>query len=153
MKQKCLSDGAVNLDYPAVLTPEPEGGFTVTFPDVPEAITHGDDEGEALKMASDALETALSFYVDARKPLPAPSLAQRGQRTVRPSALEAAKLGVYQAMTQQGVTKSELARRLSWHPPQVGRLFDLGHASRLDQLDAAALALGYRLEVRVTREG
>ena len=36
--------------------------FVVTFPDVPEAITQGEDEDEALLRAVDALETALSFY-------------------------------------------------------------------------------------------
>jgi antitoxin HicB len=137
------------LDYPVVLEPQPEGGFVVTFPDVPEAITQGEDEDEALLYAVEALETALSFYVDARKPLPAPSRPRRGQRTVRPSALEGAKLGLYQAMTEQGVRKSELARRLGWHLPQVDRLFDLRHASRLDQIEAAARVLGRRLEVRV----
>ncbi len=78
-----------------------------------------------------------------------PSKPKRGQRTVRPSALESAKLGVYQAMTEQGIKKSELARRLGWHMPQVDRLFDLQHASRLDQLEAAARVLGRHLEVRV----
>ena len=100
------------LDYPVVLDAQPEGGFVVTFPDVPEAITQGEDEQEALLYAVDALETALSFYVDARKPLPAASKAKRGQRTVRPSALEGAKLGVYQALTEQGIKKAELARHL-----------------------------------------
>ena len=122
----------------------------VTFPDVPEAITQGEDEEEALLYAVDALETALSFYVDARKNLPLASRPKRGQRTVRPSALEGAKLGVYQAMTEQGIKKAELARRLGWHMPQVDRLFDLRHASRLDQIEAAARVLGRRLEVRVT---
>ena len=135
------------LDYPVILEAQPEGGFVVTFPDVPEAITQGEDEEEALLYAVDALETALSFYVDARKPLPVASKAKRGQRTVRPSALEGAKLGVYQAMTEQGIKKAELARRLGWHMPQVDRLFDLRHASRLDQLEQAARALGRRLEV------
>ena len=135
------------LDYPVILEAQPEGGFVVTFPDVPEAITQGEDEEEALLYAVDALETALSFYVDARKPLPVASKARRGQRTVRPSALEGAKLGVYQAMTEQGIKKAELARRLGWHMPQVDRLFDLRHASRLDQLEQAARALGRRLEV------
>ena len=135
------------LDYPVILEAQPEGGFVVTFPDVPEAITQGEDEEEALLYAVDALETALSFYVDARKPLPMASKAKRGQRTVRPSALEGAKLGVYQAMTEQGIKKAELARRLGWHMPQVDRLFDLRHASRLDQLEQAARALGRRLEV------
>lgn len=81
------------LDYPVVLEAQPEGGFVVTFPDVPEAITQGEDEEEALLYAVDALETALSFYIDARKPLPVASKARRGQRTVQPAALEGAKRG------------------------------------------------------------
>ena len=138
------------LDYPVVLEAQPEGGFVVTFPDVPEAITQGEDEDEALLYAVDALESALSFYVDDRKPLPVPSKPKRGQRTVRPSALECAKLGVYRAMTEQGIKKSELARRLGWHMPQVDRLFDLKHASKLDQIEAAARVLGRHIEVSVT---
>ena len=138
------------LDYPVILEAQPEGGYVVTFPDVPEAITQGEDEDEALLYAIDALETALSFYVDDRRPLPEPGKAKRGQRTVRPSALECAKLGVYRAMTEQGIKKSELARRLGWHMPQVDRLFDLKHASRLDQIEAAARALGRQVEVSVS---
>jgi antitoxin HicB len=138
------------LDYPVILETQPEGGLVVTFPDVPEAITQGEDEDEALMYAVDALESALSFYVDDRKPLPVPSKPKRGQKTVRPSALECAKLGVYQAMMEQGIRKSELARRLGWHMPQVDRLFDLRHASRLDQIEAAARALGRHIEVSVT---
>jgi antitoxin HicB len=136
------------LDYPVILTPD-DGTVLVTFPDVPEAITFGMDEDEALLQAIDALESALSFYVNDRKQLPIPSKPKRGQHTVRPSALECAKLGVYQAMTEQGIKKSELARRLGWHMPQVDRLFDLNHASRLDQIEAAARVLGRHLEVRV----
>lgn len=137
------------FDYPVVLAPQADGGFLVSFPDVPEAITQGEDEQEALLVAVDALETALSFYIDARARLPVPGKPRRGQRTVRPSALECAKLGVYRAMTEQGIRKAELARRLGWHMPQVDRLFDLRHASRLDQLEAAARVLGRRIEVRV----
>jgi antitoxin HicB len=74
---------------------------------------------------------------------------QRPALTVRPSALECAKLGVYQAMTEQGIKKAELARRLGWHLPQVDRLFDLNHASRFDQIEAAARALGRHVEVRL----
>lgn len=136
------------FDYPVMLTKDGET-ILVTFPDVPEALSFGCDRDEALLHAVDALETALSFYVDARKPLPLPSKTKRGQPTVRPSSLEIAKLGVYQAMMDQNVKKSELARRLGWHMPQVDRLFDLRHASRLDQIEAAARVLGRQLEVRV----
>lgn len=137
------------LDYPVTLTPD-DGTILVLFPDVPEAITFGADEAEALLYAVDALETALSFYVDARKPLPVASEPVTGQYTVRPSALECAKLGVYQAMMTQGIKKSELARRLGWHMPQVDRLFDLRHASKFEQLEQAAAVLGRHIEVRVT---
>lgn len=137
------------FDYPVTLTPD-NGTVLVTFADVPEAITFGMDEDEALLQAVDALESGLSFYVDARQPLPVASKPKRGQKTVRPCALECAKLGVYQAMTEQGIKKSELARRLGWHMPQVDRLFDLRHASGLAQIEAAALALGRRVVITVT---
>ena len=108
------------------------------------------NKDEALLHAIDALETGLSFYVDARKQLPVASRPKRGQKTVRPSALESAKLGLYQAMTEQGIRKADLARRLGWHTPQVDRLFNVRHASRLDQIEAAARVLGRQLEVRAT---
>ncbi len=136
------------FNYPVTLTPD-EGAVLVTFADVPEAITFGADEDEALLNAMDALETGLSFYVDARKALPVASKPKRGQKTVRPTALECAKLGVYQAMTEQGMKKSELARRLGWHMPQVDRLFDLKHASKMEQIEAAAGVLGKRVLVEV----
>jgi antitoxin HicB len=137
------------FDYPVTLTPDDNGTVRATFEDVPEAITFGADEEEALLNAVDALETGLSFYVDARERLPAASKPGKGQKTVRPSALECAKLGVYQAMTEQGIKKSDLARRLGWHLPQVDRLFDLGHASKFDQIEAAARALGKAVHVNV----
>lgn len=132
------------FDYPVTLTPD-DGTVLVTFADVPEAITFGVDKSEALLHAVDALETALSFYVDARAPLPIASKPKRGQKLVRPAVLECAKLAVYQAMTEQGIRKAELARRLGWHMPQVDRLFDLRHASRFDQIETAAAVLGKRL--------
>jgi antitoxin HicB len=137
------------FDYPVTLTPDDNGTVLATFSDVPEAITFGADEDEALLNAVDALETGLSFYIDERRPLPMPSLPAQGQKTVRPSALECAKLGVYQAMIEEGVKKSELARRMGWHVPQIDRLFDLNHVSRLDQIEAAARALGKSVTVRV----
>ncbi|MDD5271683.1 MAG: hypothetical protein PHU14_03075 [Methylovulum sp.] len=133
------------FDYPVVLTPD-NGSILVTFPDVPEAITFGKDDDDALRHAVDALETALSFYVDDRKALPEPSV-RVGLPTVRPSALTCAKLGVYREMLAQGVRKADLAERLGWKTPQVDRLFALNPAARLDQLEAAAKALGKHIEV------
>ena len=70
------------MRYPVHLEPEEEGGFVVTFPDIPEAITQGEDEAAALLHAADALETALDFYFDAQRTVPTPSKPRRGQRVV-----------------------------------------------------------------------
>jgi len=136
------------FDYPVTLT---QDGNTVlvTFTDVPEAITFGADEQEALLQAIDALETSLSFYVESRQALPIPSKPKRGQKTVCPSALESAKLGVYKTMMDQGIRKAELARRLGWHMPQVDRLFDLRHASKFEQIQTAAAALGKKFVLQM----
>lgn len=133
------------FDYPVILTPD-QGAILVTFPDVPEAITFGATIDEALLHAVDALETGLSFYVDARKPLPEPSIRPE-LPTISPSVLEGIKLAIYREMTLQGIRKADLARRLGWKAPQVDRLFDLSHASRLDQLEAAAKALGRHINL------
>lgn len=139
----------MNLNYPVILEPDDNGTVLVTFADVPEAHTFGDDADEALLRAVDALETALSFYTDEGVDLPKASRGKRGQHTVRPSAQACIALGIYQAMRDTGVRKSELARRLGWHMPQVDRLLDVNHASRLDQVEAALAALGRRLDVAV----
>lgn len=45
--------------YTVVLRPEPEGGFTVRVPALPEIVTFGEDENDALAMAKEAIELAL----------------------------------------------------------------------------------------------
>ena len=79
-------------------------------------------------------------------PLPLPSPAAGRPCAVLP-ALTAAKVLLYRAMREAGVRKADLARRLGWHGPQIDRLLDLNHASRLDQIEAALAALGKRLTV------
>lgn len=67
--------------YPARLTKD-GSNFLVTFRDVPEAITFGATEKEALENAVDALETGLSLYIDSGKDWPKPSAEIDGERLV-----------------------------------------------------------------------
>ena len=48
------------LFFPAIFHKAEEGGFWVTFPDLPECMTEGDDMSGAYEMASDALGLALT---------------------------------------------------------------------------------------------
>src|SRR5260370_24369487 len=133
------------------LRPDAEGGFTVRCRDVPEAITEGDTREEALLRAEDALESALAMYIAAKEPLPVSSPAEAGEEMVPLSALGMAKTALYDAMREQGVGRAELARRLRWHLPQVSRLLELRHASRMEHVEAALAALGLRLIVHAAR--
>ena len=133
--------------YPARFRPAKGGGFTVTFRDVPEAITEGDTMEDAQAAAMDALETALSFYVDDRKPLPRPSTPKRGEHMIRLSALGMAKTALHEAMLAEKVSRAELTRRLSCHLEQVARLLDLTHASKFEQLERALAAVNRKMIV------
>lgn len=137
--------------YPASLAPDPDGGFTVTFRDVPAAITEGDTREEALLRAEDALESALAMYVAGNEPLPLASEPEPDEAMVPLSALGMAKTALYEAMRKQGVGRAELARRLRWHLPQIARVLDLRHASKMEQIETALAALGLRLIVEVAR--
>ena len=61
------------LFYPALFHKAEEGGFWITFPDLPECITEGDDMQEAYEMASDALGLAIVSRQESNEPLPTPS--------------------------------------------------------------------------------
>ena len=61
---------------PLVLSPQPEGGYTVTSPLLPKLVTEGDTAEEALGNVRDALDAVLELYQDLRRPLPA-NLEQR----------------------------------------------------------------------------
>jgi antitoxin HicB len=56
---------------PLLFNPQPEGGFTVTSPVLPELVTEGDTLDEAFANAQDALAAVLELYVDERRSLPA----------------------------------------------------------------------------------
>ncbi|MBI4639923.1 MAG: type II toxin-antitoxin system HicB family antitoxin [Candidatus Tectomicrobia bacterium] len=55
---------------PLVLTPQPEGGYTVTSLAFPELVTEGDTLEEALAHVQDAFMAVLELYEDLGKPLP-----------------------------------------------------------------------------------
>lgn len=87
--------------YPCVLVAEDDGGFSVFFPDLPEALTCGDDRQSALEMAEDALVVALSGRIDDQLHIPVPSAVLPGQDSVAVPPQLAAKLALYCGMKNQ----------------------------------------------------
>jgi len=101
-------------------------------------------------MAQEALETALEFYFEDERPVPAPSRVKRGQAVVVLQASLSAKILLLNEMLAQNVHPAELARRLGTTPQQVNRLTNLRHTTRIDGIDAALHVLGKSLELRVS---
>jgi antitoxin HicB len=135
------------LAYPVELIPD--GKFLmVTFPDIPEANSQGDSAREALEMAKDALESAIDWYIEEGKPIPAPSKPKRGQCVVELPASYAAKILLLNEMVLQKVRPSELARRMKVTPQEVNRLLNVRHATKIDSIASALKALGKTLEIR-----
>jgi antitoxin HicB len=135
------------MQYPVKILREADG-CTVTFPDIPEAVTCGDTEEEALRHAVDALETALDFYFDHGRPVPMPSAPKRGQRLVDLPASISAKVLLFNELVEQKVRPADLAKRLSIPRQHVNRLLDPRHATKIDNIAAALKALGKNLEIR-----
>lgn len=137
------------MKYPAIFTPADEGGFVVTFRDIPEAITQGDDEAEALFMARDVLREAMGIYFEDKRAVPMPSKAQKGERFIDLPLSVAAKVLLSNAMLAQDVAPSELARRMGTTRQEVNRLTDLEHATKIDRIAEAMSALGRELDLVV----
>lgn len=137
------------MRYPVILTPDDNDTIMVTLVDVPEAVTFGADENEALCHATDALETALAGYIVDRRDIPAASPAD-GRPTVTTTLLGSLKLAAYTAMRERGWRKADLAKAMALNPRQIDRLFDLRHQSTVAQIEQALAICRMRADVQVT---
>ena len=96
------------MRYAVTLAPDNNGTLLVTVPDLPEAVTFGEDREDALARAVDAIETALMGAMAAREDIPAPESS--GADYVALPALASAKVALYQAMRAEGVGKAALRK-------------------------------------------
>ena len=136
--------------YPAIVKPDGDT-FVVVFPDIPHAHTNGSSREDALAHAPAALEAGIAMLMEKNMDIPIPGSA-RGRNTVLvglPSVISSAKVELYTALRSAGVRKAELARRMGIHKQQVERLMDIGHTSRIEQLEAAFAALQMRLVISI----
>lgn len=134
------------MQYPALFTRDESGIILVTFRDIPEALTQGRDEVEAKKNAQDALITAMEFYFEDRRSVPAPSGRCSGEVLISLPFSISVKVALLNEMITQGVTPAELARRLGSSPQNVNRIMKLDHATKIDTLDSAFKQLGKSLD-------
>jgi antitoxin HicB len=125
------------------------GTVMVSFADFANVHSVGHDEADALREAVDALETAADMFIGRRELFPAPRKARAGELTVRLPAQVATKVLLHNEMVAQGIRKAELGRRLNLLPPQIDRLLNVRHSTKIETLEAALEAVGKHLVVGV----
>lgn len=138
------------FSYPIeIIAGSEQEGYTLQFPDMTCGITDGDTLEEALANAVDCLDAVIEIYIDTKKePLPTPSPAN-GRHIIIPSPQLAMKAALHNEMIAQGISKSEMARRLNIAPPNFERVMNLRHKTKFETLYNAFAALGKRLDIRV----
>jgi antitoxin HicB len=134
------------MRYPIKLEPD-TGGYVVSFPDIPEALTQGDTKEEALSMGLDALVTAFEFYFEDNQKIPMPGEITDDYVEVPPSIT--AKVLMLNAFIDSGFTRVELAHRMGIKKQEVTRLFDLKHSTKIDTIHHALQAMGMNLRLEV----
>lgn len=135
------------FQYPVLLTPADEGGYVVTCRDLPQLITQGDSEQDALEQATDAMDEVFATYMIEGIEFPQPSKAKRREHLVAPPAETVAKAALFVAMRQAGISKLQLARRLGIDEKEVRRLLDPHYGSKLPRIAQAISVLGQRLVI------
>ncbi len=136
------------LQYRIRLKKDTNDTLLVTVPSIPGVVTFGEDRDSARTHAVEAIETMLIGYMADHRDIPPPDAPGREEFVTLP-ALTEAKLGLYHAMLGARVTRAELGRRLGVHRQQVDRLLDLGHSSKIEQIEAALRVLGKTLSVEI----
>ena len=135
--------------YPCNLIPDLEEGegFIVTFPDVPGAITGAQTREESLFLAEDALVAMLAVYVQQQREIPRPSPVVDGQELVAVPPIAAAKLALYTAMREQGITGDALAARLNLNDSALRKLLNPDCYSHISQIMKALRNVGRSLVI------
>jgi antitoxin HicB len=132
--------------YPASFLPE-ENGFHVRFPDLPEALTGGDDLEDTFVQAADCLAEAIAGRIARCDEIPSPSKPKRGQHLISVPLYLAPKLALYLAMRERHIPNTELAKRLGVSETVVRRMLNPRHNTKPEKIQAALAVLGKRIVV------
>ena len=135
--------------YSVALENAVEGGFVITCRDLPEVITDAESHVEALEAAEGALQAAIEFRIQENEEIPPATKPTRGEVMVAVPISTAMKAALYLTMREQGINKSELARRLGVDEKEARRMLDPKHSTKVPALENALHALGKRLELRI----
>jgi antitoxin HicB len=142
-------NGSQMFRYAIRLEQDDNDTVLVTCRDLPEVVTFGDTEDDAIYHALDAIVAALSFRMDENKDIPEASPPDEGEELVCLPSLIVQKIALYRMLRERKMTQVALASLMGDDPKTVRRLLDPTHASRQNLIDRAFRSLGFVVEPHI----
>lgn len=137
--------------YLANFEPE-DGSFNVSFPDIPEAITCGDDFNDAMFLAEDVLICAIESYFDYDENFPLSNGDKKGDNqewVYLPDSIYL-KVLLNNARLKAGLTKAQLARLTNFTPNEIQRMLTVRRYTKMDTLVKVLSYLGLKLDLSIS---
>jgi len=127
--------------YPASLTQVSPDDVEVRFRDVPEAVTWGDTQAQALAKADDCLAAAMEGYIAEGRGMPAPSAPEQGEHLIALDWTVAARALLADAMRRENLSKVAVGHILNKDEKAVRQMLK-GERVSLEAILAALKKLG-----------
>ncbi|EEO7837288.1 hypothetical protein G6C41_004125 [Salmonella enterica] len=140
------------FNYAVKLEHDPDTkSWIATCRDLPLFNSAGDSVDDALLESVDGAIVALSIEIDARRPIPAASQPEDGEYVIHLPVLVVMKAALHNAMIATGTRKSDLARSMGMKGPQIDRLLDVCHSSKVETVELALQQLNRTVQVSIDK--
>jgi len=134
--------------YPAKFSEDKDdGGYTVTFRDLPESITQGNTIDECMVEAKDCLDEAIAGRMDDREEIPIPSKMRKTEHLIILPVTSAVKASLYIKMKEKQFSNTKLAKLLDVDEKEVRRMLDPHHGTKIPAMERALSVLGGKVKV------
>lgn len=123
-----------------------DGEFkVVSFRDIPEAITQVSPDEDFLEVITDALATAMEFYIEDDRIIPFASEPQSGEICIDLPLSLVGKIILHNTMLKNGKRQADIARALNIPTSEMARIVNPSRKTKIDTLAKAVVASGGRM--------
>lgn len=135
--------------YPARIEPDPEGGWSIRFRDLPDAISQADIDEDPVDMAEGCVQAAIEGRLLCHEIVPMPSNPRPGEVMVAVPLETATKAALLQRVAECGLSQSALAKTVGLDEKEIRRMLDPSHSTKLPRIARVLRALGKELHLTV----
>lgn len=135
--------------YPARIEPDPEGGWSIRFRDLPDAISQADIDEDPVDMAEGCVQAAIEGRLLYHEIVPMPSNPRPGEVMVAVPLETATKAALLQRVAECGLSQSALAKTVGLDEKEIRRMLDPAHSTKLPRIAKVLRALGKELQLTV----